>query len=112
VKEGKFKDLFKDDKDDKNGKLKKSAKDKLENCRNKNTSLYEFLRNFSLNLEDEMKNKLELKNLCDEIAYKPEEKFKEELEKIYLLTFLSTMRKKIKQLEKEGKRKGGEQNAR
>jgi len=100
VREGNFKTLL--------DNLKKTAKDKLENCRNKNKSLYEFLRNFSLNLEDEMKNKLELKNLCDEIAYEPEEKFKEELEKIYLLTFLSTMRKKIKQLEKEGKRKGGE----
>jgi CRISPR-associated protein Csx10 len=111
VKEGKFKDLFKDDEDDKNdenGKLKKSARDKLENCRKEDTTLYEFLKNFSLNVEDEMKNKLELKNLCDEIAYKPEREFKSELEKIYLLTFLSTMRKKIKQLEKEGKRKGGE----
>jgi CRISPR-associated protein Csx10 len=108
VKEGKFRDLFKDDKDDENGKLKKSARDKLENCRKEDTTLYEFLRNFSLNLEDEIKNKLELKNLCDEIAYEPEREFKSELEKIYLLTFLSTMRKKIKQLEKEGKRKGGE----
>jgi CRISPR-associated protein Csx10 len=114
VKEGKFKDLFKDDEDDKNdenGKLKKSARDKLENCRKEDTTLYEFLKNFSLNVEDKMKkmkNKLELKNLYDEIAYKPEREFKSELEKIYLLTFLSTMRKKIKQLEKEGKRKGGE----
>jgi CRISPR-associated protein Csx10 len=102
VKEGSFKNLFKDD------NLKKSARDKLENCRKEDTTLYEFLKNFSLNMEDEMKNRPELKNLCDEIAYEPEEKFKEELEKIYLLTFLSTMRKKIKQLEKEGKRKGGE----
>jgi hypothetical protein len=68
VKEGSFKNLFKDD------NLKKSAKDKLENCRKEDITLYEFLKNFSLNLEDEMKNRPELKNLCDEIAYKPEER--------------------------------------
>jgi hypothetical protein len=60
VKEGKFKDLFKDDEDDKNdenGKLKKSARDKLENCRKEDTTLYEFLKNFSLNVEDEKNEK-------------------------------------------------------
>jgi CRISPR-associated protein Csx10 len=90
--------------------LKKTAKDKLEHCRNEDTDLYEFLKSFFLNMEDEMINMPEIKKVCEEISYKPEEKLKSELEKTYLLTFLSTMRKKVKQLEKEGKRKGGEQN--
>jgi CRISPR-associated protein Csx10 len=83
--------------------LKKTAKDKLEHCRNEDTDLYEFLKSFSLNMEDEMRNMPEIKKICEEISYKPEEKLKAELEKTYLLTFLSTMRKRINQLEKKKK---------
>jgi len=91
VREGSLKTLL-------NG-LKKTAKDKLENCRNTNTDLYEFIMNFSLNIEDELKNIYEIKKLCDEISYQPENdtELKAELEKTYLITFLSSMRKKSKQ---------------
>jgi CRISPR-associated protein Csx10 len=81
--------------------LKKTAKNKLEHCRNSEKDLYEFLKNFSINIENEIKNISE--GLCDEISYKPEKELKAELEKTHLLTFLSTMRKKKKQLEREGK---------
>ena len=81
--------------------LKKTAKNKLEHCRNSKKDLFEFLKNFSINIENEIKNISE--GLCDEISYKPERELRAELEKTYLLTFLSTMRKKMKQLEREGK---------
>jgi len=78
--------------------LKKTARDNLENCRNNDKNLYDFLKNFSVDIEDAIKNINDMKKLCDEISYQPEndKELQAELEKDYLITFLSTMRKKAK----------------
>ncbi len=81
--------------------LKRTARDKLERCRNKDKDLYEYLTEFSIQDEEIteiIKSTKGMERLCNEISYQPREvEFKEELEKIYLITFLSTMRKKAKQ---------------
>jgi len=88
VKKDDFKNLLKN--------LKKTAKEKLEKCRNKDTDLYEFLMNFSINIKEKIRNIVNMENLCNEISYQPEgdQEIQRELEKTYLITFLSTMRKK------------------
>jgi CRISPR-associated protein Csx10 len=83
--------------------LKDKAKINLEKCRSKNADLYEYLTNFKVDVSHEIRQINKLADLCNEISYQPENDadFKKELEKIYLTTFLSTMRKKKKQEEKK-----------
>jgi len=90
--------------------LKKTAKNKLEHCRNSKKDLYEFLNEFLQNFSIDSKNKIdnmpevkEVRKIYEEISCKSTTEFDKEPKDIYLLTFLSTMRKKKKQLEREGK---------
>ncbi|MDI6714680.1 MAG: hypothetical protein QMD43_06615 [Thermodesulfovibrio sp.] len=93
VREGSFKNLIEN--------LKNTARENLERCQNKETDLLDFLRNFSINQKEMTKIIKEngMEKLCKEISYESDndEDFRRELEKIYLMTFLSNMRKKAKQ---------------
>lgn len=88
--------------------LRKTAKDQLEKCHDKNTTLYEFLTNTQpqgLLNEVMKKNRQEdITELCYETGFSPEadQNFQKEIYRIYFITFFSAMRKIIK-------KKGGEQ---
>jgi len=82
---------------------KKIAKVSLEKCRDKDNTLLEFLGKKHIDIGN-LKNSIEnLDKIFNEISYQPEneEKFIDELEKTFLITFISNMRKKIKQQERE-----------
>ncbi len=84
--------------------LKATAKNNLEKCHLNNQTLLGFLRTYEPKFEDIINNISKLKELCDEIAYSAIKETEEKLKKQFLLTFLSTMRKKAKEdKEKEAK---------
>ncbi len=88
--------------------LRKTAKDQLEKCHNKDSTLYDFLSNTqSQNLLNEVmaKNRQQdITKLCDESGFSPDadQNFQEEIYRIYFIAFFSAMRKIIK-------KKGGDQ---
>ncbi len=87
--------------------LRKTAKDQLEKCHNKNNTLYDFLTNTQPQgrLNDVMKKngQQDIAKLCDETGFSPEadQNFQKEIYRIYFIAFFSAMRKIIK-------KKGGE----
>jgi CRISPR-associated protein Csx10 len=89
-------------------KLRKTAKDQLEKCHNKNNTLYEFLTNTQpqglLNEVMKKNRQQDITKLCDETGFSPEadQNFQKEIYRIYFIVFFSAMRKIIK-------KKGGEQ---
>lgn len=84
--------------------LKATAKNNLEKCHSGKQTLLEFLRTYDLKFKDLIINIPTLKALCDEIGYSSTQETEEKLKKQFLLTFLSTMRKKAKEdKEKEAK---------
>lgn len=93
--EGKLPDVI----SDKN--LKTKAKGHLENCRKDGQTLLEFLQKYTPKIEKIINNTPSLKNLCTEINYNPAHETIEKLKKQFLLTFLSTMRKKAKEAKKK-----------
>lgn len=80
-------------------KLRKTAADKLKSCTNGNRTLNDFIKEKEIKINDVMRNiSLTIKELCVEIKFKPEDDihFEGHLYITYFLTFLSTLRKKLK----------------
>ena len=97
VADGTFNNLLKN--------LKETAKQKLERCRNKEKTLYDYLAgDIEGEITEIIKNINYIENISKDISYEPkkDKEYIEELKKVYLINFLSSMRKKLK---------GGSQNA-
>ena len=82
---------------------KKTAKDSLENCHNKNKTLFNFIKDKKDLVESIMSSSgsKQVKDLCKEIYYDPAEDtdfagFEQSLYKLYFTTFFSMMRKREK----------------
>lgn len=77
----------------------KKAKKNLTGCSNSKETketLFDFLTNCKIEIKDAMNNISTLNNLCNEINYSHTQTTLDILKKQFLLTFLSTMRKKAK----------------
>jgi len=90
----------KDDFPDSIEKLKKTAKNNLENCYNKDKTLFNFIKNKKDLVVSVMgfRRSDQVKNLCKEIDYDPaiDTEFEKKLYKLYFATFFSMMRKRKK----------------
>ncbi len=103
---GKLQAMAKDKGQGKNGfagsieKLKKTAKNSLENCHNKKKTLLNFIKDKKNLIESVMSSagSMQVKDLCKEIDYDPaiNTEFEEKLYKLYFTTFFSMMRKRKK----------------
>lgn len=85
--------------------LKETAKQKLERCRINDKTLYDYLKEDVTKEVSKAVGKIKhIEKISKDISYEPEkdEEFMEELRKLYLINFLSSIRKKLK---------GGSQNA-
>jgi len=108
----KGKDKDKDDFSDSIEKLKKTAKNNLENCHNRNKTLFNFIKDKKDLVVSIMSSagSMQVKELCKEIDYDPapvrnkeavadhaiNTEFEEKLYKLYFTTFFSMMRKRKK----------------
>ncbi|RMD59708.1 MAG: hypothetical protein D6828_01090, partial [Nitrospirae bacterium] len=91
IKKGTFHDQLKN--------LKKTAETNLERCRSSRETLLDFLNNVDLyNVTDILNQISGLKDLSKEISYdiETDSEFREKLIKIYLETFLSSLRRRAK----------------
>jgi len=80
-------------------KLKQTAKNQLERCQNKNITLYDFITTeIEKKVQNCISNLIQIEKVCNEVSYIPisDSKFMRELQELYLITFLSTMRKSKK----------------
>lgn len=79
-------------------KLRKTARDKLEGCRTKEKTLFEFLAEEPFDINKIVNEKAHIRELSKEINFSPsgDSKFCNKLYRMYLKTFFSTMRKKEK----------------
>lgn len=75
--------------------LRKTAKDKLESCKGRDETLFNFLKKKDISSEDILNQTTELKKLYEEpgFEYKKDPGFDDELYRIYFQTFFSEMRR-------------------
>ncbi|MEQ8189854.1 MAG: RAMP superfamily CRISPR-associated protein [Candidatus Eremiobacterota bacterium] len=80
------------------GKLRKTARDKLERCRSDKETLFKFLENVQIDINKILNEQNHIRELSKEINFSPagDLKFCNKLYRLYLTTFFSTMRKKEK----------------
>ena len=80
--------------------LKKTAQNNLENCHNKDNTLFNFIKNKKKLVDSIMSSSgsKQVKDLCKEIDYDPaiDTDFEKRLYKLYFTTFFSMMRKREK----------------
>jgi CRISPR-associated protein Csx10 len=94
VRDGKIEEFLK------KNNIKKTARDNLEKCRDKNKTLFDHLKDPKIDIWSILNNRHDIRNLCDEISYKIsdiESEYGNEIKKRYLTALLSTMRKIAKQ---------------
>ena len=82
--------------------LRKSAKDKLCRCRNDKKTLYDFIKDYKVNID--MIGKDKIKEFGKEVNFYPEHdsEFLAELYRIYFTTFFAIMRKRVNKEKGEG----------
>jgi CRISPR-associated protein Csx10 len=80
------------------GKLRKTAKDKLEKCRNNNKTLLNFLKELDIDINYFVRKISDTEVLAEKINYIPANdiEFQGKVYQDYLVTFFSIMRKKLK----------------
>ncbi len=97
---GKGKEKKKDGFADSIEQLKKTAQNNLENCHNKDNTLFNFIKNKKNLVESIISSSgnKQVKDLCKEIDYDPaiDTDFEKRLYKLYFTTFFSMMRKREK----------------
>jgi CRISPR-associated protein Csx10 len=81
-------------------KLRKTAREKLDQCRGKSETFLDFLKTYEVNLEDMLKKKeyASFQKLAEVIHFSPnhDATFVKETNRLYLTTLLAFMRKSVK----------------